>query len=158
MTNGFIISRKLGAWRIAAAGDPAESPCGRDSPADGGMSRDGASMRMVAAMAEPFLPAGRSLFEGEGVLVRRTPFVGEAAESDAQYYRRRAGEERRAAGEAAVLEARVAHQAIADRYALLAGVPGHERADQMRGPQKMRRKTRLGPLSEQAVRSPVTSR
>lgn len=84
------------------------------------LNRDGASMRMVAAMAEPFLPARRSLFEGEAAVARLTPFVGEAGEHDAQYYRRRANEECHAAGEAAVPAARMAHQELADRYSRLA--------------------------------------
>ncbi len=101
------------------------------------IGRDGASLRMVAAMAEPFLPAARSLFEGEEAAARwLTPFAGEALESDAQYYRRRSKEEGRAAGEAAVPEARAAHQELADRYARLArramrsrgGVPSHHQA------------------------------
>lgn len=82
--------------------------------------RDGASLRMVAAMAEPFLAAGRSLFEDGMAADRLTPFTGEVAESDAQYYRRRSKEECRAAGEAAVPEARAAHQELADRFARLA--------------------------------------
>ena len=100
------------------------------------IGRDCASMRMVAAMAEPFLPAGRSLFEGEAAARRLTPFAGEALESDAQYYRRRSKAEGRAAREAAVPEARAAHQELADRYASLArrairsrgGAPSHHQS------------------------------
>jgi hypothetical protein len=82
--------------------------------------RDGASMRMVAAMAEPFLPSGRSLFDGEAAIGRLTPFAREAREIDAQYYRRRSDEERRAAGEARGPKARAAHQELADLHARLA--------------------------------------
>jgi hypothetical protein len=81
--------------------------------------RDGASMRMVAAMAEPFLPGGRSLFEDGGAIGRLTPFADEARESDAQYFLRRSDEERRATGEAMGPEARAAHRDLADRYARL---------------------------------------
>ena len=84
------------------------------------VTRDGASMRMVAAMAEPFVPAGRSLFEDALAADRLTPFAAEARESDARYYRRRSKEECRAAGDATVPEARTAHQELADRYARLA--------------------------------------
>jgi hypothetical protein len=78
--------------------------------------RDGASMRMVAAMAEPFLPGGRSLFEDGGAIGRLTPFADEARESDAQYFLRRSDEERRAAGEHIRTEARAARPALADPH------------------------------------------
>ena len=81
--------------------------------------RDGASMRMVAAMAEPFLPSGRPLFGDVGAGGRLTPFAVEVVENDAQYYRRRSEEESEAASEAAVSAARAAHQELADRYARL---------------------------------------
>jgi hypothetical protein len=57
-----------------------------------------ASMRLAAAMAGPHSPDW-------------------AAESDAQYFRRRAREERNAAGEAAGAEAREAHRELASLYA-----------------------------------------
>lgn len=41
-------------------------------------------------------------------------------ESDLQYYRRRAGEERRAAASATCPEARACHRAMAEQYARLA--------------------------------------
>ena len=81
--------------------------------------RDGASLRMVAAMADPFTAAARSLFEGEFVETPLTPFAPEARESDALYHGRRSKEEIRAAGEAAVPEARAAHQELADLHARL---------------------------------------
>lgn len=80
---------------------------------------DGASMRMVAAMAEPSLPAEGPLLEDVGAADRLTPFAGDGVENDAQYYLRRSKEECRAAGDAAVPEARAAHQELADRYARL---------------------------------------
>jgi len=80
---------------------------------------DGASTRMVAAMAESLLSTKRPLWEGVGAADRLTPFGGGVVENDAQYYRRRSKEECRAAREAAGPETRVAHQELADRYARL---------------------------------------
>ena len=82
--------------------------------------RDGAGMRLVAAMAEPH-PAvpGWHPTHGAAAASRISPFVEEVAENDAQYFRRRAGEERRAADEAAGPEARAAHADMAERYARL---------------------------------------
>lgn len=80
---------------------------------------DGASTRMVAAMAESFLSAERPLLEDVGAANRLTPFAGDVVENDAQYYRRRSKEECRAASEAAGPETRAAHQELADRYARL---------------------------------------
>ncbi|MDT9601051.1 hypothetical protein [Sphingosinicella rhizophila] len=60
--------------------------------------RDGASMRLAAAMAAPHS-------------------IDWAAESDARYFRRRAREERNAADKAAGVEAREAHQELARLYA-----------------------------------------
>lgn len=82
--------------------------------------RDGASMRMVAAMAERFLPASdRSLFEEAGAARLLTPYVAEGGESDAQYFSRRSQEECRAAGQAVAAEARAAHRELAHRYVRL---------------------------------------
>ena len=82
--------------------------------------RDGASMRLVAAMAGPRLAgSGGHLPEGAEALARLTPFAGEAAESDARYFRRRAAQERRAADAASVPQARAAHRELAVRYAHL---------------------------------------
>lgn len=80
------------------------------------VTRDGASMRMVAAMADPFRAAARSLFDDEDLEIPLTPFAGSGRESDARYYRRRSKEELRAAGEAEATEARRAHEELADRY------------------------------------------
>jgi len=66
--------------------------------------RDGQSFRMIAAMADPELPASR----------RDT--AREAKESDAQYFLRRAEEERQAAEKAASSEARSPHLELAARY------------------------------------------
>lgn len=82
--------------------------------------RDGTGMRLVAAMAEPHL-AGRERHYsyGLGPAGRMSPYAEDVAETDAQYFRRRAGEERRAADEAAGPEARAAHGELAERYARL---------------------------------------
>ena len=53
---------------------------------------DGASTRMVAAMAESFLSTKRPLWEDVGAADRLTPFTGGVVENDAQYYRRRSKE------------------------------------------------------------------
>lgn len=81
---------------------------------------DSSSLRMVAALADPFTDAARSLFDDEFLEIPLTPFAGEDRESDAQYYGRRSKEEGRAAGDVAVPEARRAHQELADLYARLA--------------------------------------
>jgi hypothetical protein len=78
----------------------------------------GASMRLMAAMAKPGSPDGRhAMFGDAGATGRLTPFAGEAVESDVQYFRRRWAQERRASNEAAGPEARAAHRELAARYA-----------------------------------------
>jgi hypothetical protein len=82
--------------------------------------RDGAGMRLVAAMAEPWrAEAGRRLVQPAGAESRISPFTEEPTESDAQYFRRRSMEEEQAAAEAAGPEARAAHLDLARRYARL---------------------------------------
>ena len=80
--------------------------------------RDGAAMRLMAAMAEP-RPSGPGRDRRPRVVAatRMSPFRAEVAESDARYFRRRAEEEGRAAGAAAGPEARAAHAELAEHYA-----------------------------------------
>ena len=81
---------------------------------------EGATSRLIAALAEPRLA-------GPGKVVaasRMSPFTGEVAEDDAQYFRRRSAQERRAADQAAGPEARAAHDELAARYARLSERPG----------------------------------
>jgi len=129
------------------------------------ISRDGASMRMVAAMVERLLPAsGRSFCEDASAADRLTPFAGEGAENDAQYYQRRSKEECRAAGESAVPEARAAHQELADHYARLARRAvrrsrgarfHHQSAARSRVAGVLRQRFGYRPSSEQVFRSLV---
>lgn len=76
---------------------------------------EGATSRLIAALAEPRLA-------GPGQVVaasRLSPFTGAFAEDDAQYFRRRSAQERRAADQAEGPEARAAHDELAVRYARL---------------------------------------
>lgn len=80
---------------------------------------EGATPRLVAALAEPRLA-------GPGKVVvasRMSPFTGEVAEDDTQYFLRRSAEEHRAADEAAGPEARSAHEELAHRYSRLSKLP-----------------------------------
>ena len=85
--------------------------------------REGASMRLAAAMAEP---GGALLQDVRGGM---SPFAVQPAENDAQYFRRRSAEESQAAAEAVGPEARAAHLDLATRYARLSqrGLPAAER-------------------------------
>ena len=80
--------------------------------------RDGASMRLVAAMAE-HCPHRRGAQPFSVGRARLDPFAEEPAEGDAQYFRRRSTEEDQAAAEANSPEARAAHLDLARRYARL---------------------------------------
>jgi hypothetical protein len=77
--------------------------------------RNSATGRMAAAMGGRLWP-----FQLVGTLFRRKPVRDHAAESDRRYFRRRSDEERRAAGNAAGIEARNAHAKLAELYAGLA--------------------------------------
>ena len=78
--------------------------------------RDGAHWRLAAMIA------GRS-FAHEAPASRSNGFAGDA-ERDAQYFRRRWGEARHAALEAAGPASRAAHEELAARYALLSQPTG----------------------------------
>lgn len=80
--------------------------------------REGASMRLVAAMAEPLQP-GSNGYPFQGARVAMSPFAVEPAENDAQYFQRRSVEERRAAAAAAGPEASAAHLELSRRYSRL---------------------------------------
>lgn len=85
--------------------------------------REGAAMRLAAAMAEP----GRALLQD--VRADLSPFAAMPVEKDAQYFRRRSAEESQAAAEAVGPEARAVHLDLARRYARLSqrGLPAAER-------------------------------
>ena len=80
--------------------------------------RDGASMRLLAAMAEP-RRRGSEMYVSQSARLVMSPYTVETAENDARYFQRRSAEEDQAAADAAGPEARSAHLDLAKRYARL---------------------------------------
>jgi hypothetical protein len=123
--------------------------------------RDGASLRMAAAMAGRLPHSGRLVFDDARATELLTPFSHEVLEDDERYYRRRSREECRAAAEAAGAEARAAHRRIASHYARMSralrdrGGAVHPRPSERARLEDVLRR-RFGPVTGGPVPRPAT--